>query len=241
MLFRIIFLLLILAGIFYFYAAFRKLDGDSQKQWIKRLLVSALLGGLLVLVLSGRLNVLFAAAGALLPLIPRVARLLVGVWPSVMPYFKRHQENKLSSMQSRFIRLQIDILSGALQGEVLEGEYTGRKLQSMSVDELLQLLEQCKQQDADSAALLMAYLDHSKPGWSASGSKEDNDTYRRKESSTVMSDHHAREILGVSDEASEKEIVKAHKRLMQKMHPDRGGSVYLAKQINAARDALLEK
>ena len=54
-----------------------------------------------------------------------------------------------------------------------------------------------------------------------------------------MDRHTALEILGLEEGASKDEIVQAHRRLMQKMHPDRGGSDFLAKKINAARDFLL--
>ncbi len=54
-----------------------------------------------------------------------------------------------------------------------------------------------------------------------------------------MTEKEAREILGLESSASEQEIVAAHKNLMQKIHPDKGGSDYLAAQINQARDTLL--
>lgn len=50
----------------------------------------------------------------------------------------------------------------------------------------------------------------------------------------------ARATLGVSDDAGEPEIRDAHRRLVQAVHPDRGGSSDLTRRINAARDTLLK-
>ena len=57
---------------------------------------------------------------------------------------------------------------------------------------------------------------------------------------SVMDKPQARQILEVGDNASHEEILSAHKRLMAKNHPDKGGSTYIASQINQAKDILLK-
>ena len=232
---RIILLLLALLVIFYLLYRFKRLDALMKNKLIKMLLIILSVSLLAVLVLTGRLSWLIAAVGALLPLVPRVARFILSVWPTVLPYFKRYQQNRQSTMTTRFIHLRIDMLSGEFQGEVLEGRFQGQKLQEMSLEQVMLLLDQCKQEDAESASLLIAYLDRKYPDWA----RGESESYSESMSDTVMSDKQARDILGIDDTASKKDVIKAHKRLMQKMHPDRGGSDYLAKQINKARDTLL--
>jgi len=233
---RILIALIALAALLYGVYRFKKLNAESKKQLTKKLVLAALVVLLLVLALTGRLHWIVAAIGALLPLLPRVARFAMGVWPAVMPYFRRYQQNKQSSMQTRFLSMQINILTGELQGEVLEGAFKGQKLQLMTVEQLSALLEECQQQDSESAALLVAYMERSHPGKSAGSSK----AYQRSPDASNMSEQQARDVLGVSASATKAEVIKAHKRLMQKLHPDRGGSDYLAVQINLAKEVLLK-
>lgn len=56
-----------------------------------------------------------------------------------------------------------------------------------------------------------------------------------------MSRERALEILGLQAGASRDEILAAHRRLIQRLHPDRGGSDYLAQQLNEAKRRLLEQ
>lgn len=58
---------------------------------------------------------------------------------------------------------------------------------------------------------------------------------------TPMSREEALNVLGLKEGASEREIMEAHRRLMQRVHPDRGGSAFLAQQLNEARRVLLDE
>ena len=116
--------------------------------------------------------------------------------------------------------------------ERLYRDYAGKKLSELSQDELKQLSEQYKTTDKESYVLLQAYLIRS-------GSSDDQNSQQFKPNNfNELSQDEAYEILGLPKTASHEEIIKAHKRLMQRMHPDRGGSDYLAAKINAAKDQL---
>ena len=110
----------------------------------------------------------------------------------------------------------------------------------MSIEDLLDLRAECQSADAESLALLEAYLDRSRAEWRDQFSDEAGHSEAPPASDRAMSPDEAREILGVAKDASEDDIIQAHRRLMHKMHPDRGGSDYLAAKINLAKDCLLE-
>jgi hypothetical protein len=138
-----------------------------------------------------------------------------------------------SDVASAYLRMELDHATGALDGLVLDGKWRGRKLSELDANALLDLLATLRIEDTDGAALLEAYLDRQHPDWrgvSAPSSAPGEGKMSRAE---------AARLLGVAENASEDEIKAAHRRLMMKVHPDHGGSDYLAAKINAAKATLL--
>jgi hypothetical protein len=122
--------------------------------------------------------------------------------------------------------------SGHMDGEILLGRNRGRFLSELAFTELLGLLAEVN--DYDSQRLIETYLDHHDPGWRTNGRDQPGATGQ------VMSSREALEALGLADGASRDDIVAAHRRLIQKLHPDRGGSTYLAALLNRAKDTLIK-
>jgi len=217
----------------------------GKVQWQMFTVVIAV--ALLVLVLTGRAHWLAAVFAAILPFLrillrvlsnipfPLLRRLLGGLGaarPQDQP-----SSGQTSTVQSKYIRMTLNHDSGDINGEVLSGQFAGKTLDQLELDALLQLLGEC-QDDEESVALLQAYLDRV---YGDDWQQQAGEQARQQTASPSgeMSRDEALQVLGLTDGASEDEIVEAHRRLMQKLHPDRGGSSYLAAVINQAKDTLL--
>jgi len=134
----------------------------------------------------------------------------------------------------------IDRTTGETSGRVLAGAYRGRRLDSMSRTECLRLNEYCLRADPDAARLLEAYL-RGRFGGASRAKPAGGETRRRVHFDGAMTREHAFEVLGLASAAGEREIVKAHRALIKRHHPDRGGSTAEAALINQAKDMLLQK
>jgi DnaJ-domain-containing protein 1 len=132
----------------------------------------------------------------------------------------------------------LDHDSGDMSGEILEGTFAGRELAQLDEAELIALWRECRATDGQSAAVLEAYLDRTiGEAWrEAAGAASGGEGGGGPES---MDRQDAYEILGLEPGASDSDIRDAHRRLMQKVHPDHGGSNYLASKIKRAKELLL--
>ncbi len=220
--------------------------------WLKRapkaqrnkVLLYVAIGVLVVLVLTGRAHWMYAAILGAVPLLQRLmgAARMFGMFRSLHGVFNQghsRHAGRQSDIETRFFRVTLDHDSGEMSGKVTAGQFIGRSLEELTLAELLGLRSECMNaDDLQSVQVLEAYLDR----------RHGNDWRDHNQSAgsgalqtSRMTPAEAQDILGLDGNASRDDIVNAHRRLMQKMHPDRGGSTYLAARINQAKDLLLKK
>ncbi len=151
--------------------------------------------------------------------------------------------SQASEVETRFLKMTLDHDSGVMTGLVKEGRFHGRALEDLGIEELVDLWAECRAEDAQSAAVLEAYLDRTQgEAWREAAQRDYGGAGagpRPPSGPGAMTMEEAYEILGLEPGASPAEIHEAHRRLMQKIHPDHGGSNYLAAKINQAKARLL--
>jgi hypothetical protein len=142
-----------------------------------------------------------------------------------------------SRVHAQFLELELDHDTGAMRGTIVAGSRRGASLDDLSVEALASLVGEF---DDESRALLVAYLDRRDAGW-REHAQADAATGRSAPSSGKMSEQEAYQILGLEPGAGVDDVAQAHRRLMKRLHPDQGGSTYLAARINEAKEVLTRR
>ena len=193
-----------------------------------------LMGLALVLLVRGLAPLAFILLAVAVPLLTGASGGLLGR--------RSKAPGQSSEIRTTLLRMQLDHDSGAMTGDVLAGPFAGRGLASLSREEVLSMLIECRSGDPQSAALLEAYLDHRHRDWRETVDAAAGDGQRAEPlQAGPMTPQEACDILGVGPKAGPEEIRAAWRDLMKRNHPDQGGSGYLAAKINQAKDLLLGK
>lgn len=194
------------------------------------------------LAISGRLAALLVPVAMLMPLLVRVR--------AILDRYRTPAGGQSSTVATAFLRMTLDHDTGAMDGTILRGQFAGMRMAELGMPQLLALLRECRAEDEEGARLLEAYLDRFHPDWrdelaggpaggAGDSAREGSTRGAAKPTSGDMSVEEAYAILGLAPGADAEQVKEAHHRLMVKLHPDHGGSDYLATQINRARDVLL--
>jgi hypothetical protein len=226
---------LILLGVVAMLRAYASANPATLATAIRRTALGSAAVGAVLLLLRVPLGLIFLAGGAALPLALRWSLLWLDFGAA-----RDRSRGKTSRIDTKYLTMVLNHDSGVLEGKVLAGRYRDRRLTELTFEELLGVREDCLVDDSDGVSLIEAYLDRFHSDWrSKDAAGQSSDKTAPQRASTAMTREEAYEVLGLAPGASDADIRQAHHRLMIKLHPDHGGSDYLAAKINQARDTLL--
>jgi len=219
-----------LVAVIYSLRGLSRIDPVMLATVLRYLAIAIALVGLLLLALGGRFGLVLMLASLGYPIWRRwqTRRQASGIG---------QRQGQTSSVETAYLAVSLDHATGAIDGHVKQGRFKDRRLAELSRDDLILLLEEVRRVDAESVPVLEAYLDRIHgPEWRNDAERRARD---QRGNRGRMSREEALAMLGLSATAGEAEIREAHHRLMLKLHPDHGGSDYLAAKLNEARDVLL--
>lgn len=250
---RLLILLGVLFGLWMAWRWLLRAPPEQVTRYLTRAGIVAVIIILAILAATGRLPPLFAAigaaVGALFTLVLRLMRLpwALGLAQRLFHFYRQKKNaagpspGQHSRVETRFLHMFLDHESGEMGGEVIAGRFAGYRITELELAQLVALWRDYAAQDAESAALLEAYLDrvHGET-WRQQRAADDSQSTYSAPANGQMTLEEACKVLGLEPTATKDEIIAAHRRLAQRLHPDRGGSNYLAAKINRAKDVLLE-
>ncbi len=148
--------------------------------------------------------------------------------------------SNVSKVRSRYLAMELDHDTGELTGRVLDGQFAGWDLMDLGEAETRALIDEIGR-DSESVNLLESWLDTNRAGWREYFAENGTSGAEDGRSNGAAGDPEAEAyaVLGLEPGATDEEIKAAHRELMKGVHPDRGGSEFLAAKINEARDFLL--
>ncbi len=236
----ILLLALIAVGYIVYKLYLKNLQKPSKQQGIKLALFA---GGLVLIVmaLTGRASIIFAAIGALMTAAMRYYPLIIRHWPHLRRIYRQYinpsaAQGQKSRVNTSVFVMTLDHDSGHLDGKITEGSFAGQHFSELSIEELKIFYRFCQGKDAQAVQILESYIQRERLAeW-----QDAPNSGGEKTASAETTAEEAWEILGLEPGASKKDIIEAHRRLMSRLHPDKGGSNYLAAKINEAKKILLQ-
>lgn len=220
----------------------------SQAEPRQVLKAFAWVGGIVGLILglfllwAGRYQLAWIALPALFALATRWRQI-----KSALRNARGPSPSQSSAVETRFVRMTLEHDTGVMSGEVLEGAHAGRRVEDLGLDDLVELWREAQAADAQSAAVIEAYLDklHGDAWRDAAEASAGAEGARAGASGAAgrgggaMTREEALEILGLGEGASREQIQHAYRTLMKKLHPDTGGSDWFAAKLNEAKRVLI--
>src|SRR3984893_6926360 len=199
--------------------------------------------GIVIAVLAVATFAVSPASGAVSALLIPVA-IMMPALVRLLTFLDRYRTpaaGQTSTVATPFLRMTLDHDTGSMTGTILQGRFSGMRVEELGSADLLAVLRECRAEDEEGARLLEAYLDRVHPDWrdELAGDRQAGSGGGARPAGGDMTVEEAYAILGLALGADAEAIKEGHRRLMVKLHPDHGGSGNLATKTNRARDVLL--
>lgn len=234
---RLILLLAVGAVLYLLLRRIGQLPPHRRRGEYFKLAVGVAVVGVVILTIAGKMHWVGAALTGLLVIMRQSLPLLIRAFPLLSQWGSRASAAPgQSTVATKTLRMHLNHDTGALSGEVVDGPYKDWQLDELDREQLDELRRYCAENDTEALQLLEGYLEQRFGEGEASGAQGGAGAVS---SSNAMTRREALDVLGLGEDADRDAIVDAHRKLMQKLHPDRGGSDYLAAKINQAKDLLL--
>lgn len=227
----------------------RTLKREQRKKAGAKVGALAFISTLILLAVTGKLYILAALGTALVVFAKRLFPFLRylpffnGLYQKVKASRSSGSSNN-STVETSLLKMTLDHESGEVDGELMDTVSKGRYLSEFDLPDLIALYILAEKQYPDSTEVLATYLDRKygsdwRESANAENSSQEGGHNARSSDNSEMTVGEAYEILGLDQNATKEEVLAAHRKLILKLHPDRGGSNYLAAKINQAKDLLV--
>ncbi len=230
MILRLVFIVLVLFLVFWLLRNIRKQPAPKQKKAYLNAFLWGLVGILIIGFLTGRMHWLGAIAAFIIGLAKLGFRFL-----PLLGFLGSKTGIPSPTFTSPLLRCTLNTQPLGLSGDILSGEHKGKSLDQLKSSEIQALLQLTQQADKKAYYLLTVYQQLNR---GSDNTQQENQANFDDISAPDIQE--AEQILGLDKGYSKQDIIKAHKRLIQKLHPDRGGNDYLASRVNLAKTQLLD-
>ncbi len=224
MLIKLIVAAILLIFIFKWIHAYQSASTRDKKQKLWQIFAIVITGILILGVVTGRMHWLGAIFAAVIPFLRTGFYALLKFAPLLVK-----STGGKTRINTQHLAVILDLNQRRVQGEVINGPLKGKRLEQLNPAELQELADYYQSCDKKSLFFIRALQ---KGFTEQSQAPQDYTSSDRDE---------ALEILGLSGNPTKEEIIKAHRNLITKLHPDKGGSDFLASMVNQARDTLLKE
>lgn len=242
MIIKLIIGIIIIATLFSFIHKYKKAKPAERKSWILKGVIAAVVVAVIIGVITGRVPII----AGLLAAVATFGRFgLRWGMPLVKLWFAKSGGN--ATFRSQYLVMTINVGNGQMTGQIIKGQFADQSLGNLSEEDIQTLQRFFNEHDKKSYYLLSAYIRSRGFSSTFGGQSEhehfdahNNQTPNTPANSSNVSLNEAMDIFGFKAPPTKKEVINAHRRLMSKLHPDKGGSDYLAARVNQAREVLLQ-